>query len=129
MEITIKEILEKKNTPFIIFESELGIGEGFWDGKPPSVGKKYSVEFEISDKFIWGKNIHKTDEKVPLLNLIDNNFIIRGMVEEIYDDGIIILRLTPSSSIMLEVNDDDQLKTGDFIKITIRQARIFDSNY
>jgi hypothetical protein len=129
MQIIVKRIIEKSKDRILIwFETKFGSGAAEWDGDAPKVGSKYFIEFGINDKFIWGENIRKSTENKPLIDYQSNNLIIQGKIDQIHDDGIIILSLTPSYSIMLDVGNTNLIKPGDFIEITANKVKLFNTN-
>ncbi|MFX1449915.1 MAG: hypothetical protein ACFFCM_03665 [Promethearchaeota archaeon] len=129
MEIKVRRIIEQSNDKIIIsFETDFGSGVAEWDGEAPKVGSKYFIEFTIDDKFVWGENVSKALEKEPLIDYQQNNLIIQGKINQIYDDGVIIISLAPSNSIMLDLKSTNFIKSGDFVKIIASKVKIFNSN-
>ena len=129
MKIIVKQIIEKtKDRVLIRFKTDFGYGVAEWDGETPKVGSKYFVEFTIDDKFIWGENISRALENEPLIDYQQKNLIIQGKIDQIYNDGVIIFSLAPSNSIMLDLENTNFIKPGDFVKIIANKVKIFNSN-
>ncbi len=129
MKIIVKRIIERSKDRILIwFETKFGSGAAKWDGETPNVGSKYFVEFNINDKLLWGENINKITENKPLIDYQRNNLIIHGKIDQIYDDGVIVISLSPASSIMLDVKKTDLIKVGDFIEIMASKVTLYNSN-
>lgn len=127
MEIIIKEIL--KETPegvLIWFETEIGSAKAEWYGEKPEINSKYFVEFTIEDELIWGKNILKINEKNPLIDYKNDKLIFQGKVNLIYEDGVIVVLLTPSSFIMIDLKNANLVTLGDFVRIIASKVTVFD---
>ncbi|NVM01685.1 MAG: hypothetical protein HWN67_05090 [Candidatus Helarchaeota archaeon] len=129
MKIIVKRIIEQSNDRVLIwFETDFGSGAAEWDGETPKIGSKYFIEFGINDKFVWGENIRKSIEEKPLIDYKDKNLMIQGKVDQIYDDGVIVISLSPSNSIMLDLENTNFIKSGDFIEIIANKVKLFNSN-
>ena len=132
MEITIKKILEKTPSGVNVwFESELGRGKAEWYGSIPRIGAKYFIEFGIDEKFIKGDNFVKSTSNNSFIEYSNNKLVLEGKVDQIHKDGVIILRLDgPSSSdlIMIEFENPNLVKEGDFIRIMTDRVKLFDIN-
>ncbi len=132
MEIIIKKILEQTPTGVHVwFDTELGSGKAEWQGDIPAIGKKYFVELDVDDELTWGDNVVRIDSNESLIRYENDKMIIQGKIDQIYEDGILILRLqgsTHSDSIMIELGNPNFIKIGDCIRLMARNTKLFDMN-
>ncbi|WES68091.1 hypothetical protein [Superficieibacter sp. HKU1] len=97
--VTILKFHEDK----VEFTSSLGKGVAVWCGEPPQTDGRYHVELDVDDTFEWGRNIESTNEKTPVIKIIDNKFSFIAQVLSYEDDGILTISLG-GEVIFLDVN-------------------------
>ncbi len=106
MKVQITEILHDEilNAYQVSFSTPFGTGYGKWRGDPPQLYQHYDVEIEAGPIFVWGENIHVTENEEFLLDDVEQ-LTIQGKVEVVEPNGIIFVRLG-SSTISLETEGE-----------------------
>jgi|GEM_PF-3489965 len=78
----------------VIFSTAIGTPRGILVGKSDvKVDDSYHVEFTLDPSFKWGSNIVIVDDERMQLGFENNQLVLQGKIDTIWDDGSISIDL------------------------------------
>lgn len=128
MEIVINEVDFSSMDIVIDFSTEFGSGKGLWNGnKKPEQGKKYQVEYDITDVLEWGTDIQLSNEKAFKIFTKQECTYITGLLESLGNDGFCDFRFG-DNLIQLEIEGKNLVK-GHYIEIKADSLEVYEKSY
>ncbi|PZS09246.1 MAG: hypothetical protein DLM55_06790 [Acidimicrobiales bacterium] len=103
-------------------KSAYGFFTADWHGEKPSLGTSHSVEIDVNDLLLWGRDLRVAD--TPAQEIADDEDMVRisGRIESFDSDDVLTL-LVDNSLIMVETEGDPPLGAiGRYA--TLRSAKI-----
>jgi hypothetical protein len=90
--------------PLVHFTCAAGDAEAIWKSKTltPVNGREYDVELDIDPILRMGENAAVELGLMPALAMIGTQVQIVAIVEQVDDDGMVYLRLSPDCIVMIE---------------------------
>ena len=128
MRITIAEILECEIQGTLIkFKTTFGSGKAIWRSvNNPNVLSTYDVEFEVDGALEWGLHILPTEVTEYLVAEDGERVVLQGKVEMVGRDGVLVLRV--GENLILLDTKGEALQAGSFVRVTVNNVAVYDSN-
>ncbi len=111
----------------ILVNTSFGDFRFLWNGKIPDVGDERNVEIELQDVFLLDKNIFITSINEFNIEIDDGEIWLTGLIESKDSDGYTVVRF--SNSIICIELESNNLSIGQFVRLRITDAVLFDQNY
>lgn len=114
MEIEIKNI-ENQDKKVVTFCTAIGCGKGIWkDDQIPSIYNSYNVELTINSS----KCYYISEKEIFSISAIQNIILFCGVVENIDNKGVAILRLQKDCIVQLQLQPYS-IKVGMWLTIEV----------
>lgn len=123
MIVKVLNVDSKESGSYVEFSTKVGIGYGEWFGVVEK-GREYGVELDIPTKLTWGKDLIEINESLELINRDGSFHYLQGTIEDLYEDGVIALRID-SSIILLETTGHTIAKKGSWVQIKTSEIRLY----
>lgn len=96
MKIEVKKVVtDEAGSTRLEFDSPLGQSVAIWGDEAcaPAVGASYDVELDVDEPVRVGKNAAVALEGQASLRHENGNSVVTGIVEQVFDDGTVALRV------------------------------------
>ena len=104
MKARITSVGSRGTVTTVHFSCEAGEGAAVWKGTKiaPISGREYDAELDINQVLRVGENCTKEGDAAPSLKLLGEAIQVTGVVERCDDDGMIHLRLSLDSLVLVQ---------------------------
>lgn len=105
MQVTVTRVLSEAGSGRwrVRFESSRGAGAGVWSSREaPEIGRERYVEFDVDEEVPLNRTLVSPPEGTPFEES-DGHILLRCVVEQVDDDGMVYLRIGHDSLIMAEL--------------------------
>jgi uncharacterized Zn-binding protein involved in type VI secretion len=126
MNVDIVQVVKPGDEPLVEVQTPQGRVRALWHGTEIAAGDSRGVEIEISQTLRWGNDIAASQGDPAMGHDDSGKVFIVGQLEEVYDDGVVVVRV--GDAVVQVETEGDAPARGTTVRVLVDQLELWDTN-